>query len=109
MRKSAAALVIGLLLQSHSALAQSNGPIGAGALRCSEYLSQRASQADRDVFAQWASGLIVGKLSAAGHYIPEQLTVQEVATRLQEYCTRNTSHQVVLAALTLARDYQSRP
>lgn len=109
MPKSAAALVVVLLLQAHSALAQSGGPIGAGALQCSEYLSQRAGQAERDVSAQWASGLIVGKLSAAGHYIPDQLTVHEVAAKLEEYCTRNTSHQVVLAALTLAREYQSRP
>jgi hypothetical protein len=83
--------------------------VEAGAQPCSDYLSQRVSQADRDIAAQWASGLIVGRLSAFGHYIPEALSVQEVATRLGAYCAKNSEHALVLAALTLAREYQARP
>ncbi len=109
MRKLAPLLAISALFVAGQALSESNGPIGAGAVPCGDYLSQRASPADRDISAQWASGLIVGKLSAAGHYIPEELTVQEVAVRLGEYCAKNFEHPIVLAAMTLAREYQARP
>jgi hypothetical protein len=109
MKTTAFAVAVATLLSFAHAHAQVNGSFGAGALMCSDYLSQRGSQVDRDVAAQWASGLIVGRLSAVGHYIPEALTVQEVANRLGAYCERNSEHALVLAALTLARDYQARP
>lgn len=109
MRTTALAVAAATLLSISQAHAQVNGPVGAGALPCSDYLSQRAPQADRDIAAQWASGLIVGRLSVVGHYIPEALTVQEVASRLGAYCEKNSEHALVLAALTLAREYQARP
>ena len=109
MRTITLAIAAAAALATSQAQAQTNGPVGAGAQPCSDYLSERANQADRDIAAQWASGLIVGRLSAVGHYIPEGLTVQEVATRLGAYCVKNSEHSVVLAALTLAREYQARP
>ena len=109
MRTITLAIAAAAALATSQAQAQANGPVGAGAQPCSAYLSERANQADRDIAAQWASGLIVGRLSAVGHYIPEGLTVQEVATRLGAYCVKNSEHSVVLAALTLAREYQARP
>jgi hypothetical protein len=109
MRITASVLAISALLVAGPSIAQTNGPIGAGAVSCGEYLSHRAMPPDRDTSAQWASGLIVGKLSAAGHYIPEDLTVHEVAARLGDYCSKNEAHQIVLAAMSLAREYQARP
>ena len=106
MNRSITLCIAVLALVSTVASAQTNGPVGAGAVQCSEYLSSRAASAERDIYAQWASGLIVGWLSSAHHYVPERLTVDQIADRLAAQCSKNRSQTLVVAALSVARDYQ---
>jgi hypothetical protein len=54
------------------------------------------------------SGLILGRLSAAHHYIPERLTVAEVAARLKAECAKNPDQSALLAALSIATEYQAK-
>ena len=101
-------VTVATLFVAAEVAAETNGPTGAGSASCSEFLVNRPTLADHDVHAQWASGLIVGRLSAAHHYIPEQLTVGEVADRLRVQCLKNPNQSVLLAALNIAAEYQAQ-
>jgi hypothetical protein len=101
-------MVAALLVATDSLAAGTSGPTGAGFDSCSDFLSIRASTPERDVHAQWASGLIVGRLSASHHYVPEDLSLAEVAAQLTTRCTQDPKQSVLLAALAIAADYQHR-
>jgi hypothetical protein len=98
-----------VLIAGSAVAAEISGPMGAGEITCGEYLKAHTVPAERDVYAQWSSGVIVGIISITSQRIPPELTVERVARHLQAFCKADPSQSLFVAAASMSREYQVKP